>query len=404
MKRIYKIPGFLLLTYLVYGVIISIVDVRVLTSDLGLGPSYGQYDYKGVVNVHSEMSSGSGSIADIVKAAQETSLDFIIINDLNVFDKPKEHEGYYNDLMVLVDAEYGYLNSRLLNFGSNVKWEMTGPGDSQVMFTDILNRKEKDPKEGLFFVAHPFKKDYEWSGEIPPGLDGLEVINLKKIWQHSWLYQRASFLWTILIYPFNPRLAMIRLFEYPSQELNLWDQVSKTRKFTGIAGSDAEAKIKLFDAVNVQFPSYPTLFSIVSNHVLLNSELTGQFARDQEKILRALKLGQFYLSLDLLANPKGFVAVLKTANHQVHPMGTEIKIEKGQKIFVQIPKRPLVPFEIALYRDGEKVMAANETSAEYAVDKPGVYRVMVRVIPTFPIPDGKRWIPWIFSNPFYIRN
>jgi hypothetical protein len=32
----------------------------------------------------------------------------------------------------------------------------------------------------------------------------------------------------------------------------------------------------------------------------------------------------------------------------------------------------------------------------------GLYRVHVRVSPFFPIPDAKKWMTWIMTNPFNV--
>ncbi len=45
-----------------------------------------------------------------------------------------------------------------------------------------------------------------------------------------------------------------------------------------------------------------------------------------------------------------------------------------------------------------------EVRVEYNFDPiNGVYRVIARVFPTLTLPDGQRWITWIYSNPFYVE-
>ncbi|MGE0527691.1 MAG: hypothetical protein AB7P49_11555, partial [Bdellovibrionales bacterium] len=68
-----------------------------------------------------------------------------------------------------------------------------------------------------------------------------------------------------------------------------------------------------------------------------------------------------------------------------------------------LPQKPDVPFDVIIYRDGLRVMTSNSQLTQYYLNTPGVYRVMVRVIPTLPLPDGKKWIPWIYTNPFYVE-
>jgi len=126
--------------------------------------------------------------------------------------------------------------------------------------------------------------------------------------------------------------------------------------------------------------------------------------QDREKILSALKKGQFFMSLDILADPKGFLAEVRHLDGETYPMGSVLIWKKDLELFVRLPHKPIVPFEIAIFKDGELMMSSNSQETIFSIHSHGVYRVVVRVIPTFPLPDGKKWIPWIYSNPFYIKS
>ncbi len=386
----------------IYGIFLSQYELAIIPNELVRNNPEGFHDYKGVINIHSSFSTGSGSITEIIAAAQEDGLNFISLTDLNIFEKPREFQGYHNDLLVLIDGEYSYLNSRLLNFDASTEEHLKGVGQSQALFAELLSQKKHPEEYGFFILAHPFKPRYQWTGEYPVGLDGIEIINLKSMWQQAWLKSKVIFLWSVLIYPFNSRLALLRLFDEPEAELALWDQLAEKHRTLGIAGTDAEAKINLF-GTSVSYPSYKTLFGIVRNHVLLRSELTGHPQNDRKKLVQALREGQFYISLDSLADPKGFNAYVEDSQKQIWPMGDEIVFQKGLELNVQLPYKPIVPFDIIVYRNGEPIHTSNSISTNLKLTQAGVYRVKVRVIPTFPIPDGKKWVPWIYTNPFYIR-
>ena len=102
-------------------------------------------------------------------------------------------------------------------------------------------------------------------------------------------------LWSLIIYPFNERLALIRLFHSPEEESRLWDELSQKRHTIAIAGADAEAKIFFGGNTFFRFPSYESLFRLVRNHVLIRSELTGNPFTDSDKISHAIRGGQFYI-------------------------------------------------------------------------------------------------------------
>ncbi len=402
MRNIVILTGFVFL-YLVYGLYLAQYDVRIFAEELVPDSPRGFFDYKGVTNVHTQMSSGSGDFSQVIAAAQETNLDFLSLTDLNVYDKPNALSGYHGPLLVMMDGEYSYLNSRLLNIGATTSRHLQGVGRSQVLFADLLSQKEKETDVGLLILAHPTKPKYGWSGEYPVGLDGIEVINLKNVWQEAWTDNKLSFLISLLILPFNEKLALLRLFKAPEDELRLWDSLNAQRKIVGVAGADAEAKMIMGGGSWFRYPTYQTLFSLVRNHVLIKSELTGNAVGDVEKIAQGLRAGQLYMSLDILGNPKGFNAVIRRSNGPVSPIGARIKFEKGLSLEVALPQKPKVPFDIVIYKDGERMMTSNSQTTQYFINSPGVYRVMIRVIPTLPLPDGKKWIPWIYTNPFYIE-
>jgi hypothetical protein len=394
----------LLLAYLFYGIFLSRFDLTIIPSGLSPKDPEGFHDYVGVVNVHTTLSSGSGSPQEVIQAAQNAKLDFIFLTDLNVFSPPAPGlAGYHENLLVFVDGEYSYLNSRLLNLGVNTERDLSGPGRAQMYFSDLLGQKERSINQGLLILAHPFKNKYAWAGEFPVGLDGIEVINLKTLWHRSWTDSRWSFFWSMLIFPFNDRLALLRLFQDPKKEVALWDELNSRRPTLGFAGTDADARFRFGKDLHIGYPSYETLFSLVRNHVLLTSELTGESITDREKILSALRRGHFYLSLDILANAKGFLATVETKNGEVFLPGSQISWQTGLQLEVQLPHRPNVPFEVEVYQDGERIVQSNSQTTKVALHAPGAYRVKVRVIPTLPLPDGKKWIPWIYTNPFFVR-
>lgn len=395
----------LVFIYLVYGLYLAQNNPRVLPDELVSEQPRRYFDYRGVTNVHTELSSGSGDVPRVIEAAQNAGLDFLSITDLNVFDKPSSLAGYQGNLLVLMDGEYSYLNSRLLNIGATSSRHLQGVGRSQVLFADLLSQETKDPDAGLLFVAHPLKQRYGWAGDYPPGLDGIEIINLKTVWQEAWDNQKWSFFLSLFMLPFNDKLALLRLFEAPEDELRLWDRLAQRRRISGIAGADADAKLLIGGANSfLRYPPYETLFSLVRNHVLLKSELTGNAVSDLEKLAGALRQGAFYMSLDILGNPKGFNTLLRNKRGQEFVMGSEIIYEEGLSLDVTLPQKPEVPFDTIIYRNGERMLTSNSQSTHYFINAPGVYRVMVRVIPTLPLPDGKKWIPWIYTNPFYVRS
>lgn len=385
-----------------YGLILSQVRINVQSEELEPKNHPGFYDYRGVTNVYTDRSLGSGTPTEVIKAAEESGLDFLFLTDLNIFSKNPTLDGYHRKLLVLNAAQYSYLESRLFLYDVKRRHEIDGLGQTQTLLADLLSQSGADEKQDLLILAHPTRPGYTWNGNYPSGLDGIEVINLKSVWEEAWERSKISFAWSAIVYPFNSHLALIRLYDEPESELRLWNQLTATRPTIGIAGADARAKTNPVAGFFIRFPTYQTLFSLASNHLLLRSELTGDVESDRKKVLSALSGGEFYFSIDALGNPKGFVAFAQHGEH-VFPMGSEIKYAPGLKINVHLPRKPKVPFEAAFLKDGQHIMSSNSADTEFEVHGPGVYRIIVRVFLGLTLPDGNRWFTWIYANPFYVR-
>lgn len=390
-----------LVTYFMFGFYINQYDMSVIPKSLKAENPEGFYDYKGVINVHSSASIGSSNAKFILDSAKNAGLDFIIMTDLNTYE-PTVAGNYYNNLLVLDGRKYSYLDSRLITVPLREESMGSNLGEVQVKMADLLSQTTTSNKDGLLYLAHPFKTGFSWNSEIPEGMDGAEAINLKTLSLKAWQRSKLSTIWSLIIYPFNSRLALTRLFEEPNEEWGLIDKIAKTRSFHAYSGAEASARALPFGNYWIRFPSYQRLFEITNNHVLLKSELTGNFQSDKLKIFNALKNGHFYISMDILGDPTGFSATMED-HSKTYMMGSVIPFSKHTVLKVKLPAKPKHFFEILILKDGEKFKIFNDDQIIMPIEKPGNYRVQVRVSPLWPIPDGKRWLTWVYSNTFYVK-
>ncbi|OQW50574.1 MAG: hypothetical protein A4S09_01925 [Proteobacteria bacterium SG_bin7] len=401
MKKFFIFSAFLI-SFLIYGLFVSQYNFLAVDTSLSSQNPEGYYDYRGVTHSHSDLSTGSRNQDEINHEAQKANLDFLIHTELNYFSQRTRTEGYFNKLLVLQADEFSYLDSHIIVYPADSKHHFSGLGETQVFLADVLSKKSSEKNSDLIALAHPFKDGSTWSGEYPEGLNGVEVLNLKSIWQNAWRESKLSFLWSILIYPFNSRLALLRIYDAPERELQLWDKINSRFQSVGLLGNDATARLSSIGKNFFRFPSYQESFSIASNHVLLGSELTGDFESDRNKILHALNNGNFYLCMDLLGDPKGFIAEIK-ANANSYLPGSTIRLKEQPWLYVKLPKTPRFPFEVQVFQNGKLMKTFNEPSITMELTEKGSYRIAVRVIPTLPLPDGKRWFSWIFTNPFTVE-
>lgn len=401
MKKLFFL-GIVLVLFLVYGLYLTQYDFLAIEEHIQIKNPEGYYDYKGVTHSHSKLSTGSSSQEQINRAAKKSGLDFIIHTELNYFGDELRKEGYYERLLVLQGNEYSYLDSHMLVYKQKFVNSLSGLGETQVYFADQLSRGLNMAPADMIVLAHPYKDANGLSLAQLSGVHGIETLNLKSIWQNYWTHSKLSFLWSGLIYPFNSRLALLRLYLDPEKEVDLWDKLNESQITFGFVGNDSTAHLSSIGEGFFRFPSYEESFSIASNHVLLTSELTGDFDSDKEKILRALTTGQFYQCMDFLGNPKGFIAEVRTST-TTYLSGSKIPVKEHPLLYIKLPRTPKIPYEIRLIRNGQLIEAFNEPEIQFKLSKPGIYRIVVRVIPTLPLPDGRRWFSWIFSNPFFIE-
>lgn len=400
MNRILATLAFFLISFFIYGFYISQFELNFIQRKVKTSDFY--YDYKLTMNIHTNLSIGSEPLSVILTEAKKAQNKFIMLTDLNPQIKSPS-DSYLHNIGVLQGAKYGYKDSRLIYYSLTEKNLGLRSGESQLLLSDLLSQDAQRSPSSLLVLAHPFKTGFTWTGPIPKGLDGLEVINLKSMSQRAWSYSKLSTIWSLLLYPFNPQFALMRLFNEPVEELELFDEVSQQRKFVAFQGAEASARaIPLADWL-VKFPSYERVLSMASNHLLLTSELTGNITQDTNKILNALKNGQFYLCFDALGEPKGFEAyLLDESSQKKFSIGSRVRASKNTHFYFKLPAEPNSFYEVVLLKNGERIDILNTFEGVFPLQGPGVYRIQVRISPRLPLPDAVRWLTWIYTNNFYI--
>lgn len=402
MIRFFAILTAIIILYFSYGIYLAQVDLEIIPREIGRTQSSDYYDYRGAINVQSDLSTGLSSANEIVDDARAAGLDFLVMTDVNQFGRADFLNGYYGGLMVMSEGEYSFLDSRVLLLASNSGKSFPDAAQASLFLTDLLSQPGENPRDDLTILAHPFQNGQPtWSGSYPSGLHGIEILNPKSMSSSAWRDSKLDIFWSLVTYPFNSRYAFLRLFREPSSELATWDSLLREQTVYGFAGADANARALPLANYLIRFPTYQKSLELNSNHILLKSELTGNFAKDRAKIMNAFRQGNFYISMDALADPKGFNALLYD-HDKPFLMGSKVPFRKGQVIEAVLPQQPNAFFEIVLWKNGQREMTENSTRLRYEVEEPGVYRIQVRVSPMLPIPDGKRWISWIYSNPFII--
>jgi hypothetical protein len=401
MNRVLATFAFCLISFFIYGFYISQFELNFIQRKVKTSDFY--YDYKLTMNIHTNLSIGSEPLSVILTEAKKAENKFIMVTDLNPQIKSPD-DSYLLNIGVLQGAKYGYKDSRLIYYSTKQKNLGTKPGEAQLLLSDQLSQATTKNPDSLLVLAHPYKSEYTWKGELPDGLDGIEIANLKSLAQRSWKDSKISTIWSVLLYPFNPKLALMRIFQEPEEELTLFDQVSQKRTLVAFQGAEASARaVPLADWL-IKFPSYERVLSISSNHLLLTSELSGNMNLDKVKILDGLKSGQFYICFDALGDPKGFETYLfDETNQKKYSMGATVKESKNIAFYFKLPVEPTSFYEVVLFKNGQRADTLNTFEGVFPLQGPGTYRLQVRIAAGLPLPDATKWLTWIYTNNFYVR-
>ena len=424
---------FLFLSYLFYGFHITRFHFPLTEQLFPQSQSGSTHTYRMVTNIHSKANKGAASLNEIVLQAQKSNLDYMILTDLNFFPSNPIHlnHNYFNQMLVSVFGEYSYLDSHLLLFSNRIHFQDKNPskiknlGQMQIFLTDALSQKQKDispkdtqkeakdskdPKDkNLIFLAHPLQKGFQWKSiSSSSGLDGIEIIKLNSLLDKIWKKNKWNVLHSLLVFPFNWRLAFVRLIREPKPEIRLWDQFNKKHKTLAIAGSNA---------LGNSFVSYHQVFSIVSNHIILKSELTGHAQKDKNKLLMALKKGQFYICFDIIASCKGFQFHLQQKaspakperqlkgfkEHEIFYLGQRLPLQDNLELKVSMSNKMPSSSKIDVFKDGQLFHSSQKLPLQIPIKEKGTYRLRISLWTSLPFPDQSRWIPWIYTNPFFVK-
>jgi hypothetical protein len=383
MNKFFIFVSALFIGYFTMGFYLSQYEFKLMGKKLNIENL--QSSYKVHQNVYSDLTIGSGQANTIALAAQVNSSQFILMTDLNP--------------SISVDNDY-YLSNVGLLFGVKLQTD----DHSVTYYSADVKSFEKNsiitkPGKNSLLIAN-----MESVNKDITHYDGIDTINLKKIAYRVWDKKKLSTIWSLIFYPFNPKISLIRLFRDPEEELDYFDRLSQRQKTNMYLSSEATAKAIPFANWLIKFPSYSTIFSIASQRVLVNSEMTHDMKKDSKNILNALKSGSHYISIDTLGDSKGFESyVYSNYKKKYSFMGDELKFDSSLRLFYKLPNEPSSFYEIVLYRNGQRVDHRSVARGDFPIAEKGVYRLQVRLNTDLPFPDNNKWLTWIFTNNFYIK-
>jgi len=348
------------------------------------------YHAAGNMHIHTVYSDGSGTHADVARAAARAGLDFVIVTDHNIWVEGVE--GYYDGVLLLVGEEIHHVRrdpqaNHLLVYGAESELS-TWAADPQALI-DEANRRG-----ALCFLAHPVERSSPIGPDLPaiPWVDW-EVSGYAGIELWNTMSEFKGLLWSRLaavIYSYMPGLGLQGPYRATRRR---WDRLlAAGKRVTVIGGADAHATFyRLGPLGRVIFP-YETLFRWVNTHLLLEQPLRGELEEDKHTIYNALRAGRTWVAYDRIAPSREFRFQARSGAETV-TMGEELVRAGAVVLEVETPQRGT----IRLLRDGRVVARARGKHLALTTGEPGIYRA--EVWRTF---RGQRR-GWIFSSPIYVR-
>jgi hypothetical protein len=354
------------------------------------------YAWRGAIHAHSTYSDGAGSVEEVIEAAQEAGLDFLILTDHNPLGTgARPQGGWYDDLLLIVGEEISTYEGHIVAVDIPPHRYQLAPG-ARAAVSDI------EELGGWGWIAHPFHPEELWHAGWA-GLVGVELVNLAEAWARTPWTRRFA---VAAAYPFNADYALLRILSGGLPSLALWDSrinlsprgdVRWPRPLIGVGAADAHGPV----AWPLPLPSYADALSAVQTVVWLDIPPVSGPHDAAGALLDALRQGRAAVAVSAIGDAGGFV-------YEAHASAASLLARSGD----------LAPWEegpwtlragvdvegdisIVCLRDGVPVHEVASSRLEYTADQPGTYRVEVRRRDGPHVGPGGN-IPWILSNPIYL--
>ncbi len=338
-------------------------------------------EYIGCIHAHTIFSDGSGTYSEIIKAAQEAGLDYLLASDhMTLRGREEGNTGWHNDLFVSVGYEINDSDNQhhYLAFGLD---KILPSSYSHKEYIQAV--KEKG---ALGIAAHPFEQrdigssiagfpPIPWGNLDYPEVEVIEIWNMMSHWLELTTIRNKY--WNVV----HPR----SFSTFPSRHLlKWWDKANLERKVTGIGSVDVHAtKIKIFGFFTKAIFDYKIMFKSIRTHLLCNDELSkfDDNSATESTIFKLIHDGRTFISNYRWGDARGFRFWAEDGD-RILQMGESGKM-KYPVLKAFLPEKG----HCRIIRNGEVFQKGKAAKLNLQVT-PGIYRLEVL--------KGKHG--WIYSN------
>lgn len=246
-------------------------------------------EVRGAWHVHTVRSDGRGTLDEVVRAAREAGLQFVVVSDHNVLTPGDA--GYRDGVLVLQATEISSAFGHVVAIGLPAA---PGPAEKADPLGTVA------AAGGAAVLAHPLHPRRPFTGWGGGPWRGFEVVSNDSAW-YQVLRDRAvgRIVLAALALPFDRAQAVLWISRWPGEELARFDA-----EVSAAAAAAAPLPALLCSADAHGYPSYGAAFEAFSMH--LPVALTGDAAVDAPAVLGALLEGRATCVFDGVA-PAGAV-------------------------------------------------------------------------------------------------
>jgi hypothetical protein len=346
-------------------------------------------DLTGVIHLHSVHSDGTGTVAEIARAARANDLDYLLLTDHDTLAaRDQGEEGWYEDVLVLVGEEVSpYRENHYLAFGVDKPIDHRGLSPQEIV-------ERVNDAGGFGFLSHPFSKGSERFSRFGRGMPWRDLECTGNTGLELWSFvtdsaERVNSVRELLSFIAAPG----RFIDHPPERnLARWDEICRQRTCVALGGVDAhQVGIRIRGHVPLRLMAYKRSFRFLRTHLLVDRPMSRDLEADRAAVFAALRAGRGYIAVDSLAPAKGFG--FWAEGERRLEMGEEAQAG-AYRLHVRAPQAA----KLRLVRNGAEVAGGSGIDTlEHEVTEPGVYRVEAY------LNAHGRERTWILSNPIYLR-
>jgi hypothetical protein len=346
----------------------------------------------GVVHIHTRASDGSGTVADVMTAAERAHLSFVAITDHNVAMTQSDLDEDPPDLPIISGEELGTTAGHFLALGIPASWKEPRTKDDRELLAAA-------GAVGAFrILAHPFHPHTPWTDWTTKDFDGMEIWNEDATWRQNNFFDLMN---ALIMYGENNQLALVRLARTPEENFAKWDELLQQRPLAGICAADTHARIRLAFGKDWKFPQYAPSLEVAREHLLMSPDSGGgnPALASAAELIDALKRGHSYCGLDSMYPSDGFSLRIVDTNGSGGP-GDILHSAENERLKISVPAGSSLPL-IKVFRDGHEIDEQETRLIDEPISGPGRYRAEV-FLRQPGLTGWRRWTLWIFTNPVFV--